>query len=324
MNTPPRMRAAIIAAPTRCEFIEVPVPEPGPGEVRVRLECCGVCASNLPPWEGRPWFRYPMEPGALGHEGCGRIDAIGTNVEGLRVGDRVAVLSQHAYAEYDLAPAEAVVALPSVLDATPFPGEPLGCAMNVFRRSGIWRGETVAIIGVGFLGALLTQLAADAGACVIALSRRSWALEQALTHGASATITITDQMRTVEAVRELTNGKFCEVVIECTGAQEPLDLAGELTGVRGRLVIAGYHQDGKREVNMQMWNWRGLDVINAHERDPRMYVQGIREAVDAVAKGRLEPSALFTHRLPLTDLPTAFALAQRRPDGFFKALISLS
>ena len=46
---------------------------------------------------------------------------------------------------------------------------------------------------------------------------------------------------------------------------------------------------------MQLWNWRGLDVINAHERDPEVYVEGMREAVEAVAAGRLDPSPLYTH-----------------------------
>jgi len=54
-------------------------------------------------------------------------------------------------------------------------------------------------------------------------------------------------------------------VIEAAGQQWPLDLATELTRERGRLIIAGYHQDGPRQINMQLWNWRGLDVINAHE-----------------------------------------------------------
>src|SRR5688572_14135123 len=101
-----RMRAAVLAEPNRIRIEEVPVPEPGPGEVRVRLEGCGVCASNLSPWEGRPWFEYPFEPGGLGHEGWGHVDALGEGAAGLAVADRVAVLSQHAYAEYDVAPAD--------------------------------------------------------------------------------------------------------------------------------------------------------------------------------------------------------------------------
>ena len=48
-------------------------------------------------------------------------------------------------------------------------------------------------------------------------------------------------------------------------------------------MIAGYHQDGLRQVNMQLWNWRGIDVINAHERDPRVYISGMHAAANAIA-----------------------------------------
>ena len=57
------MKAAVIAATRTLEIVDAPLPEPGSGEVRVRLEGCGVCASNLPVWEGRPWFRYPLGAG---------------------------------------------------------------------------------------------------------------------------------------------------------------------------------------------------------------------------------------------------------------------
>ena len=107
------------------------------------------------------------------------------------------------------------------------------------------------------------------------------------------------------------------------GRQWPLDLSAELTRERGRLIVAGYHQDGPRQVNMWLWNWRGLDVINAHERDPKVYVQGIREAVDAVASGRLDPSALYTHTYPLERLDQALNATRDRPDGFLKALVTL-
>ena len=111
-------------------------------------------------------------------------------------------------------------------------------------------------------------------------------------------------------------------MIEAVGAQWPLDLASELTGERGRLVIAGYHQDGPRQVNMQLWNWRGIDVVNAHERDPAQYVEGMRQAVRMMAEGTIDPTPLFTHRLPLRDLGTAMSLVESRPDGFMKALVT--
>ena len=316
------MKAARLAGPGQVVLEEVPLPEPGAGQVRIRLEGCGVCASNLTPWGGAEWMKYPTDPGALGHEGWGVVDAVGEGVDGLSAGQRVAALTYNAYAEYDLADASAVVPLPAALDGQPFPGEPLGCAMNIYRRSGISAGQTVAIVGIGFLGALLTRLAKDAGARVIAISRRPFSLDVAREMGADETIAMDDHWRIIEQVKELTGGVFCDRVIEAVGKQWPLDLSAELTRERGRLVIAGYHQDGPRQVNMQMWNWRGLDVINAHERDPQVYVDGIRAAVDAVASGRLDPSSLYTHAFPLDRLGDALDATRDRPDGFLKALVT--
>ncbi len=319
----PTMRAARVAAPGKVELQEVALPEPAPNEVRVRLEGCGVCASNLPPWEGRPWFEYPMAAGSLGHEGWGVIDGVGEDVQDFSPGDRVGILSQHAYAPYDLASQDAVVRLPEHWGDEPFPAEPLGCAMNIFRRSEIRADQTVAIIGIGFLGALLTELASRAGARVLAISRRPFSLQIAQTMGAAERLSLGDSSAVIERVRQSTGGKFCEVVIEATGKQAPLDLAGELTAEHGRLVVAGYHQDGLRQVNLQLWNWRGLDVINAHERDPKIYRRGMEEAVEAVSDGRLNPTPLYTHRFALDQLDEALDTTRDRPDGFMKALITL-
>jgi threonine dehydrogenase-like Zn-dependent dehydrogenase len=316
------MLAGVIASPGRAVLERVARPEPGPGQVLLRLEGSGVCASSLPVWEGREWFQYPQAAGAPGHEGWGRIAALGEGVGGLTIGDRVAALTYCAHAEYDLAESTAVVPLPASLDGVPMPGEPLGCAVNIFQRSGIEAGQTVAIVGIGFLGALLTRLAAQAGARVIAISRRPFALDVARQAGAQHTVIMDDHWRILDEVKRLTDGRWCERVIEAVGLQWPLDLAAELTGERGRLVVAGYHQDGLRQVNMQMWNWRGFDVVNAHERDPAQYVAGIRAAVDLMCAGKIDPAPLFTHRFPLDRLGEALELARQRPDGFLKAVVT--
>lgn len=316
------MRAAVVAAPQTIALAVVALPEPGPGQVRLKMEGCGLCASNIPVWQGREWFSYPLAAGNPGHEGWGLVDALGAGVRAVKVGDRVAALSYHAYAEYDVADADALVPLPPTLDGLPFPGEALGCAINIFRRSEIQAGHTVAIIGIGFLGALLVQLATAAGARVIALSQREYALGVARAGGADETIPLDDHWQIIEKVKSLTGGKLCDRVIECTGKEWPLNLAGELCTERGRLIIAGFHQDGLRAINVQLWNWRGLDVINAHERDPRIYRQGMAEAVEAVQSGRLDPRALYTHVFPLEEIGQAFQLLQDRPDGFLKALIT--
>jgi len=315
------MQAAVLTSPRTIEIQDVEPPRLQPGQVRIAIEGCGVCASNLPPFEGREWFQYPFAPGSPGHEGWGVVDEVGPGVRDLNAGDRVTFLSSAAYATHDVAPAEHVVKLPDALAGRELPGEPLACAMNIFRRSDVRPEQTVAIVGIGFLGAALTALASRAGARVIAISRRRSSLELAERFGAAVTIPMEDHGRIVSEVLERTGGAGCERVIEAVGAQWPLDLAAELVRVRGRLVIAGYHQDGPRQVDLQSWNWRGLDVVNAHERDPAQYVRGMREAVDAVVAGHLDPAPLITHRFPLERLGDALTTTAERPDGFVKALI---
>jgi threonine dehydrogenase-like Zn-dependent dehydrogenase len=86
-------------------------------------------------------------------------------------------------------------------------------------------------------------------------------------------------------------------------------------------VIAGYHQDGPRQVDMQMWNWRGIDVINAHERDAQVYVHGMKEAARLVESGALPLDVLITHVFPIEAAAEAFKCAVERPDGFLKAAV---
>jgi threonine dehydrogenase-like Zn-dependent dehydrogenase len=315
------MRAAVLTGAGKLMIQDVPIPEPARGQVRVRLRGCGVCASNLTPWAGPEWMQFPTEPGALGHEGWGVVEAVGEGVTEVRSGDAVGFLSDHAYAEYDLAEVSRLVKIPASLVDTDLPLEPFGCAFNIFRRSDIREGQTVAIVGVGFLGAILVRLASDAGARVIAISRRQESVDLARQLGAAETVPMHDHWQIIERVRELTGGKFCDRVIEAVGKQWPLDLAAELTREGGRLVIAGYHQDGPRQVNMQLWNWRGFDVANAHERDPAVSVQGMREALAAIESGLIDPKQLITHRYPLDRLGEALNATRDRPGNFVKAVV---
>jgi threonine dehydrogenase-like Zn-dependent dehydrogenase len=202
-------------------------------------------------------------------------------------GRRVAALCYRGFAEWDVAAADTVVELPAALEDVPFPGEALACAVNVVRRARVAAGDRVAVIGMGFLGSAVAQLIGD----------------------------VTEVRRDTPA-----EGSF-DVVVEAAGTQAALDTASQLIGEGGRLVIAGFHQDGPRVVDLQSWNWRGIDVVNAHERDRAVVVEGMREAVRLAAAGALDVDALVTHRLPLARIDDAFDLAATRPSGFLKAVV---
>jgi threonine dehydrogenase-like Zn-dependent dehydrogenase len=317
------MIAAVLSAPQTFTLQQTAIPEIKEDEIKIKVEGCGICASSIPVWEGREWFQYPLEPGSPGHEGWGMVEAVGDKISDLNVGDRVAFLSYHAYAEYDIAKEGSFVKLPQQLGSIPFPGEPLGCAINIFNRSDISANDTVAIIGIGFLGALLCQLAKQRGARVIAISRRQYSLDFARKYGADEVIPLTSTWEVANKVAEITGNVFCNRVIEATGKQEGIDVATEVIGEYGKMIIAGYHQDGLRNVNMQKWNWKAIDVINAHERDASKYLTGMQSAVDAVLQGIIDPHLLYTDILPLDAISRGFEMTKKRPDGFMKALIQL-
>ena len=324
-NRDERMRAAVLTGPRCVDILEVERPAAGPHHALIKLEGCGLCASNVPPWQGRPWFEYPMAPGAPGHEGWGRVVEVGSEVSRVRVGERVGFLSDRALAEYDIAHERQLVRIPATLEGRLAPAEALACAMNAFRRADIRPGHAIAIVGIGFLGALITELAAGAGARVLAISRRKHALDRAREIGATATLSLDAHARLATAAsRRISEGLDrvgFDRVVEAAGTQRTLDVAAGLVRIRGRLIIAGFHQDGPRRVDMQTWNWRGIDVINAHERDPDVYVDGMRAALDAVATGKLHPDPLYT-RYDLEDAPAAFEALERRPAGFMKAVVT--
>jgi threonine dehydrogenase-like Zn-dependent dehydrogenase len=274
-------RAAVLAAPGRAVFSQRPVPDPGPGEVLVHVEGCGVCGSSLPLWEGRPWFTYPLAAGAPGHEVWGRTDD----------GRRVTGLSGHGFATIDVLRETELVELPEELDDVPFPGEALGCAVNVVRRADVRPDDELAVVGMGFLGTVVARLCEIRGARVTPVRRG-----------------------------DAPDGEFPRV-IEAAGTQASLDTAARLVATGGTLVIAGFHQDGPRTVDLQSWNWRGIDVVNAHERDARVVLEGIEEAVRLAASGELDVAGMVTHSFSLEDLDQAFAAASRRGPGFLKAVV---
>jgi D-arabinose 1-dehydrogenase-like Zn-dependent alcohol dehydrogenase len=195
------MRVAQVPQPgAPFELVDRPIPEPGPREVRIKVEACGICHSDsftvLGAWTG---ISYPRVPG---HEIAGRIDAVGRDVTTWKVGQRVGVgwfggncgvcpacrrgdfihcvvgkipgiSYDGGYAEYMIAPIEALALIPDELSAVE--AGPLLCAgittFNALRNSGARAGDLVAILGIGGLGHLAVQFARRMGFHTVAIAR---------------------------------------------------------------------------------------------------------------------------------------------------------
>ncbi len=197
----PLMRAVQVSKPGGAlELVERPIPEPGRGQVRIRVDACGVCHSDVMVKDGLwPGLQYPRVPG---HEIAGRVDTVGADVANWQPGQRVgvgwhgghcftcdpcrrgdfilcqfekvtAISFDGGYAEYMIAPAEAVAAMPDELPADE--AAPLLCAgitvYNPLRNSGARAGDLVAIQGIGGLGHLGIQCARRMGFRTVAIGR---------------------------------------------------------------------------------------------------------------------------------------------------------
>ncbi len=314
------MRAAVLHAARDVRVVEVPTPAPDRRQIRARIEGCGVCISNVALWEGRAWIHYPLTPGAGGHEAWGVVDAVGEDVEGIAPGDRIVALFENGFAEYDVARADTAVKLPDSVRGR-FPGEAVGCAVSVFKRSRIEPGMSIAVLGVGLLGSIVCRLATQMGAKVIALSRRPSALALAKSYGVEEAILVDDPATAVARTRERTGGRMCDRVIGAVGQNWPMEFASSFLAENARLVVAGYHLDGASASDLRIDNWKNVDVISAHERDPRHYRDVVAAGIDAVANGSISLEPLLTHVYPLERIHEAFEAQTIRPDGFLKAVV---
>jgi len=91
----------------------------------------------------------------------------------------------------------------------------------------------------------------------------------------------------------------------------------------GMLSILGYHQGGPRQVDLELWNWKALDVLNAHERRAEYQMDCMRRGLALLAAGKLDTASLVTHRLGLDQVDAAFNALNTKVPGFVKAVISL-
>jgi D-arabinose 1-dehydrogenase-like Zn-dependent alcohol dehydrogenase len=259
------MRAMQVEKPgAGLTMVERPTPEPGPGKVRIKVEACGICHSDAFTIEGHyPGIQYPRVPG---HEIAGRIDAVGPGVTAWRVGQRVGVgwhgghcgvcpqcrrgdfvlcvvqqvpgmAYDGGYADYMIAPQEALAAIPDDLAAAD--AAPLLCAgittYNALRHSGAKAGDLVAVLGIGGLGHLGVQYAAKMGFRTIAIARGPDKKKLALELGAHRYIDSTAE----DAAKILTELGGAKVILATViNAKAMSAMIGGL-GIDGKLLVVG-------------------------------------------------------------------------------------
>ena len=288
------------------------LPEPGPGDLLLEAEC-----TLISPGTERAWFlampnTASVFPRQTGYNFAGRVAAVGAEVDGFAVGDRVVSAAPHA--RHAVRAAAEVFTIPDGL-AT---GEAVfffmgAIALQGVRRPGIELGEPVAVIGQGLIGLMALQLSRLHGALpAIAIDTDASRLEVSRRSGADVLVDGADPERLQSLVRDLDGGPA--VVIEATGHPEPINTAFEIVRPHGRVVLLASTR-GSTEVNFYTTvHMKGNVVYGAHNsaRPESSRHGGWTLADDALAvlqllrHGRLQVGHLVSHRFPAAQAADAY------------------
>jgi L-iditol 2-dehydrogenase len=332
VTIPKTMKAVVYYNNHDVRLEERPVPEIGPKELLVKVEACGLCGSEL-----TEYYMIPRAPLVMGHEPSGTVVKIGEGVTKFKVGDRVTVhhhvgcMSCHhcqrgnfslcenfrktridpgGMCEYFRVPAEnaqfdTLILPDNVSFETGTLVEPIACTLKAIKVTPIRPGDTVIIIGMGFIGLSFLELIRHYSAGkIIVCDLNDWRLEQGLLHGATHAIN-SGKEDPLEAVKKITGGLLGDEVFVAVPSIKVWDQGVSLCE-KGATIHFGtpMSPDITWGVNPnKLW----FSEIKFSFSYSTTHVE-TAAVLDMIASGRLDASSLVTHRFGLDQVPEAIKL----------------
>lgn len=319
------MKAAVLTNKLQMEIKEQAVPVPGEQEVIVKVKACGICGTDQHIYHGQPGSAAVQYPIVLGHELAGEVVQVGAKVTSLSAGDRVSIdpniycgeceycrggrihLCNHLQAvgvtrdggmgEYCSVPAANCYPLPAELSYEEGAMiEPLGCVLHGFQQIKIWPGASVLIIGGGYIGLMMLQMAKIYGGSPIVVSEPDKSKHSlALQLGAAETVTPAELGQRC--------GDGFDIVIECVGRKDSMTQAVEMAKKGGQVLMFGVSApDTKIEVNPFEIFSKELTIkgsfINPNTHD---------QAIALVQQGKIQIKPLLSHQFQMEELPVVMA-----------------
>lgn len=314
------MRAVQLQAVGRIELVEVPDPSPGPGEVLVRVQAAGICGTDRHLFKGE----FPCAPPVtLGHEFSGEVIGVGSGAT-VPVGTRVTcdpniacgtcdqclrgrinlcvrnvaigIHRDGGFAEMAVIPAHRAIPVPDLHPHHAAFAEPLACTLHGVDLGAPIPGERVIVLGGGVIGLLAVQLARNAGAEVTLVTRHPGKRDLALLVGATYTAATE-----AEARARLPQG--ADLVLECAGVADTVEMAPRLARSGGRVVILGVMPQGET-VRIEPFDllFREIQLLHSFINP---FTQA--RAVAMLTSGRITVAPLISRVISLSEVPQAIA-----------------
>ena len=340
------MRAAVFHEKNQLRCEEVARPDPKAGEVLIKVSRCGICGTDSHIFRGN--FPAPNLPLIIGHEFAGTVAAVGAGVKNVKPGDKatadiniacgtcwfcrhhqklfcaeVRQLGVHdagGMADYVVAPAANVYKLPDTMsfEHAAFI-EPLACAIHGQLRIGVGVGETVLIIGAGPMGLAHAALSRLRGAARIIMSEPS-ETRRARAHEIGSDIEIDPLSdKAAEQLREATDGRGADVVIEAVGRPATYKQSIELVRRGGRILAYGAAPpDATIDLKPFEIYAKELTIVGSYAGTYETWPM----AIDLIASGRVNPSQIVDSVRPLSDVARSIE-SMETDKSFIKIQIDL-
>ncbi len=298
---------------------------PTDDHVVVKTHAAGICGQDknlyngvIPPSGGlntemKTAFTYPY---FFGHEAGGTVVEVGANVRKYKLGDQVIAFAWvETYSDYFIAREEELEPAPAGLDMDLVAlGEPIGCALFSGLCSKVQLGDSVAIVGMGFAGQVIAQVAKKKGAHqVIGIDVVDGKLELAKRLGLDHAIN-SSETDPLKAILELTDGEGADVVVEAAGTNAAVQLCNDAVKHNGVLVFYSWITQDVT-INISRWHNNSLEVVNTglvHHGVLQRHIWVV-QALRPVLQGLIDIAPLITHTFGLDEIDKAMQTANEDP-----------
>jgi threonine dehydrogenase-like Zn-dependent dehydrogenase len=339
------VKAIMLWKPEQMERVDLPLRPLGPGEVRLKVEACSICGSDLEGYHGlHPTMTLPR---VMGHEVASTVAEAGPGVTSLSVGDRVAGIggvscgecpackegrtdhceapqspgftAQGAYAEYLICQARGCTPIPDDVSFTEAAvAQPAGIANHaVSTRADVQRGEVLLIQGCGPIGLSALWLSKLRGATVISTDIVDYRCDVALEMGADLVLNA-HRDSVYEAMMDLTHGRGADKAIECVGGDQDETLPEAVACVKkgGLVVVVGSFAANRATLPIIDFKFNEKTVAGSQSMP-----EGYGPIFDLIRLGKLDLKRLVTHRLPLEEVQHGLELMDAKAENVLKVVI---
>lgn len=329
-----QMNAGVLVQPKQLELLIRPVPNPGPQEVLLKMDLLGICGSDVSLYLGhRSNTPFPL---IIGHEGIGRVEQLGANVTGLQLGQKVViepnfpcgkcslcwsgrsniclhkrifgVLEPGCFAEYALVPGQFVWPVPdSISNEDAVLIEPMAVALHALYTAPARPGDVLAVIGLGAIGLLLTQLACRMGYRVLAYDRVNEKIALAEQLGAIPILADSSEADLAKSWQKA----GVNTIFECAGAAPALTMAIAAAPRGANVVVVGLADQASSLTEFTLTR-QGIQVLSSIiYQHPLDFQRSIR----LLEQGFIQPSKIISQSTTFKQLPAALEKASKGQDS---------